>query len=342
MAARAARGEFEEPAGALMPHPLLDRLVVDSDETIEYITDYRLADFWLLDQHRLKNDEALIPGTGYLEIAKAALDKGSPAVPAEIKNLLFMQPLDVKADETRRVKVRLEKDDEAYAFTVSSQSSTARNREAWTEHVQGTASYITAEPPQAPSLQAVLARCQEREVTFGLKEQETKQEAYLNFGPRWKNLRRMNFGKDEAVAFLALPPEFVADTEAYQVHPALMDMATSFALPLLDGYETSEAFYVPLMYRQVQFYAPLPDKIISHARLHPESSPDMPVFDVTIYDEGERPLLDIHGFTLKKVDPAALLKPAVKTTARMTVLCWPSRSPMAFCRRKGPRRSTAF
>jgi len=316
MAARAARGEFEEPAGALMPHPLLDRLVVDSSDVVEYITDYRLADFWLLDQHRLKNDEALIPGTGYLEIAKAALDKGSPAVPAEIKNLLFMQPLDVKADETRRVKVRLEKDDEAYAFTVSSQSSTARNREAWTEHVQGTASYITAEPPQAPSLQAVLARCQEREVTFGLKEQETKQEAYLNFGPRWKNLRRMNFGKDEAVAFLALPPEFVADTEAYQVHPALMDMATSFALPLLDGYETSEAFYVPLMYRQVQFYAPLPDKIISHARLHPESSPDMPVFDVTIYDEGERPLLDIHGFTLKKVDPAALLKPAVKTTAR--------------------------
>jgi acyl transferase domain-containing protein/thioesterase domain-containing protein len=311
MAARSARGEFEEPTGTLMPHPLLDRLVVDSENVIEYITDYRVADFWLLDQHRLKNDEALIPGTGYLEIAKAAMDKGAANDTTNIQNLVFIQPLDVHPDETRRVKVRLEKEDDSYAFTVSSQSSLARNREEWTEHVQGFVAHKSAHAPEPEAIDDILARCQLREVVYGLKEQETKQEAYLNFGPRWKNLRRIHFGTDEALAYLELPPEFAADTDAYLVHPALMDLATSFALPLLDGYETSEAFYVPFMYQQVQVHAPLPDKIYSHARYRSDSSADMPVFDVTIYDMAERPLIDIHGFTLKKVEPSTLLQQPV-------------------------------
>ncbi len=308
MAARAARGEFEEPSGMLMPHPLLDRLVIDSDDVIEYITDYRIADFWLLDQHRLKNDEALIPGTGYLEIVKAAIDKGIPnGGTVEIRDLVFIQPLDVSSEEVRRVKVHLVKEEDAYALTVSSQSNLARNREVWTEHVQGTVAHVTAEALTLPSIAEILARCQEREVTFALREQQTKQEAYLNFGPRWKNLRRMNFGENEALAYLELLPEFAEDTESYLVHPALMDLATSFALPLLEGYDNSEAFYVPFMYQKVTVFAPLPDKIYSHARYRADSSSEMPVFDVTIYDEQERPLIDIHGFQLMRVEATGLI-----------------------------------
>lgn len=312
MAARAARGEFEEPTGALMAHPLLDRLVTDNADIIEYITDYRIADFWLLDQHRLKDDTALIPGTGYLEIAKAAVDKGEPNGTVEIQNLIFMQPLDVQADETRRVKIRLERVGERYNFTVLSQSSLARNREEWTEHVQGSVAPSAIEAPASASLQEILNRCQEREVVYGLKEQKTRQEEYLNFGPRWKNLRRIHFGTDEAIAYLELPPEFAADVEAYGVHPALMDLATSFALPLLEGYESSEAFYVPIMYEQVRLFAPLPEKIYSHVRYRANSTADMPVFDVLIYDEGERPLIDIQGFQLRQVQPAGLVAPTKK------------------------------
>src|SRR6185503_1518357 len=104
---------------------------------------------------------------------------------------------------------------------------------------------------------------------------------------RWKNLRHMNFGANEALALLELPQEFTADLENYTLHPALMDLATSYALPLIEGYETGNAFYVPLSYKRVRINRPLPRKIYSYVRYKNSDSAqkEVPVFDVTIMDE---------------------------------------------------------
>jgi hypothetical protein len=73
-------------------------------------------------------------------------------------------------------------------------------------------------------------------------EQETRQEAFLNFGPRWKNLRRINYGDGEALAQLELLPDFAADLPQFALHPALMDLATSAGLPLVEGYAETTTF----------------------------------------------------------------------------------------------------
>lgn len=85
-------------------------------------------------------------------------------------------------------------------------------------------------------------------------EQETKQEAYLNFETRWKNLRQVSYGENEVLAMLELPEQFSDDLDNFTLHPALMDLATSAGLPLVDGYETSTDFYVPLSYKRVQVH----------------------------------------------------------------------------------------
>ena len=95
----------------------------------------------------------------------------------------------------------------------------------------------------------------------------------------------------------------------------MLELASSFGLPLLEGYESSEAFYVPIVYEQVCVFAPLPDKIYRHVRYRAHSTADMPVFDVLIYDEGERPLIDIQGFQLRQVQSAGLVASATKPTA---------------------------
>ena len=56
------------------------------------------------------------------------------------------------------------------------------------------------------------------------------------------------------------------DVEKWSIHPALLDLATGSALYLLEGYEDSAALYLPLSYKGITFYRPLPTWFYSHIR----------------------------------------------------------------------------
>ena len=288
-----------QAVGADGPHPLLEKVIVDSDDEIVYTTNYRTDTHWILDQHRIKDGEALIPGTGYLEIAKAALAKGIPDSQVEIRDLFFLAPLEVHEDETREVRVSLEKNGSGYGFSVTSRTP----EHTWQEHVRGKVGNGRSPQQSTQNIEAIAARCNLRELRFGPMEQETKQEAYLNFGPRWKNLRQVSYGENEVLAMLELPEQFSDDLDNFTLHPALMDLATSAGLPLVDGYETSTDFYVPLSYKRVQVHGPLPRRIYSHVRHNRDgrNHQEVPAFDVTIMDENGRSLVEIDEFMLKRV-----------------------------------------
>ncbi|WP_420643165.1 SDR family NAD(P)-dependent oxidoreductase [Candidatus Leptofilum sp.] len=304
-AVRLGMADEIQSVGTDVPHPLLDKIIVESDDEIVYATNYRIDTHWILDQHRIKDGEALIPGTGYLEIAKAALEKGAPNGPVEIQDLFFLAPLEVHEDETREVRVSLEKNGTGYGFTVTSRTP----EYTWQEHVRGKVN--NGRPPQQPTqnIREIAARCNLREVHYAPMEQETKQEAYLNFGPRWKNLRQVCYGENEVLATLELPEQFDGDLDSFTLHPALMDLATSAGLPLVDGYETSDDFYVPLSYKKVQVHGPLPRRIYSHVRHNKDgrNHQEVPAFDVTIMDENGRSLVEIDEFMLKRVSYEAMI-----------------------------------
>ncbi len=288
-----------QSVGTDVPHPLLDKIIVETDDEIVYATNYRTDTHWILDQHRIKDGEALIPGTGYLEIAKAALTKGSVNESVEIQDLFFLSPLEVHEDESREVRVSLEKNGSGYGFTVTSRTP----EHTWQEHVRGKVSNGRSPQPIMHNIQEIAARCTLREIRFGPMEQETKQEKYLNFGPRWKNLRQVCYGQNEVLAMLELPEQFSNDLDSFTLHPALMDLATSAGLPLVDGYETSSDFYVPLSYKKVQVHGRLPRRIYSHVRHNKDgrNHQEVPAFDVTIMDENGRALVEINEFMLKRV-----------------------------------------
>ena len=86
---------------------------------------------WLLSEHRFKNGAALIPGTGYLQLAAAALvkDKFEPGV--DFEDVFFLAPLTVAPDETREVRVRLRRQRSGFRFSIL-----AKDKE-WTEYASG-------------------------------------------------------------------------------------------------------------------------------------------------------------------------------------------------------------
>ena len=116
---------------------------------------------------------------------------------------------------------------------------------------------------------AIRSRCSSLRIDFD-ERRRTRQEQFFDFGPRWRNLRTLFIGEREALAELQLSQDFLADLETWTVHPALLDLATGSALYLIKDYQESAALYLPLSYKRITLYHPLPSKFWSHIRSHQE------------------------------------------------------------------------
>ena len=67
---------------------------------------WRPGEHWLIDDHRVL-DTPTLPGTGYLEMARAAFEAETGSASAEIRDVFFLGPMMVA--EPRESRVTLEK-----------------------------------------------------------------------------------------------------------------------------------------------------------------------------------------------------------------------------------------
>ena len=279
-----------QPAG----HPLLGVRAGDTPNEQVYRSHYRTDELWLLDEHRLKSDaspdgQAIVPGTGYLEIARAAVAGSDHRRPVLLTDVFFLSPLAVPDGAPGEVRVTLERQGAGAELTVASTTDGS-----WQEHARGTVVHPEGarRPPTRLDLEAIRRRCAQRFVVYRPETQHTRQEDFVLFGPRWKNLRRVDFGKTEALAALELAEVFADDLPVYAAHPALLDLALHAGLPLVPGYESADDFYVPFSCQQVRIYAPPTRTIFSHIRYHDRHrAGGLAVFDVTVADADGRVLI---------------------------------------------------
>jgi acyl transferase domain-containing protein/thioesterase domain-containing protein len=290
-------------AGAL--HPLLQERLLDTPAESVYASRFSLSSQWLFSDHRLKADQGskgLFPGTGHLEMAAAAFSRGSRHGAIEFQDVFFLAPLLLDRDETREVRVQLKRDEEGgprhgvFRFAVFSQAG------EWIEHSTGIVASCLA-PPAAQADRALIAtRCCERELIFN-EQNRTRQERHLDFGPHWHCLRRLRIGKHEALAEIELDEKYSAETSALRIHPALLDMATGAALYLTEDYEHSGDLFLPISYRRMRVYRPLPGKLFSHIRSRQQSPHrgEVETFDITLCDEQNQLLAEIEGFAMRRI-----------------------------------------
>jgi acyl transferase domain-containing protein/thioesterase domain-containing protein len=276
-----------------------------------FYTDFSAATHWLLAEHRIKGGQALIPGTGFVELARAAhaelvADAGAGGAGTrsfvEMRGVAFSSPFQVAPDQARRLQIELLPVDEGYAASLRSAGSAD-------PHLTAQLRMQPGEPGGALDLDAIRARC---------GRLETPRDGFLNqdfvdFGPRWGNIRRIHYGEKEALIELALPPAFAADLEHYAFHPAVMDMATGGAQPLIPGFRKESDFYVPFGYDLIRIFAGLPAHCFSHVTLRPETQGVIAAFDVCLVDESGRRLIEIEGFTMKRVSADAGIMQAAAT-----------------------------
>ena len=130
------------------------------------------------------------------------------------------------------------------------------------------------------------------------------QEAYLNFGPRWRVIRSRSIGAGEGLARLTLSSAFRGEPEqGWLLHPALMDLATGWAMGLIAGYQPDH-LWVPVSYGMVRFLHPLPADIVSHVRsaASNHASDETARFDVTLATPEGKVCVEISGFTIRRLN----------------------------------------
>lgn len=285
--------------GQAGPHPDLERLASDSDGTQVYTTLFSRARQWLVSEHVVRDGDALIPGTGYLELARASLDAAPEARTSELRDVTFMRPFVVGRTEpnTLRLKLTPPADDanalREFVFFTDREDDPC---------VIGSVGYVDAGPEAADSLADVRGRVGAPRVVNGFMDQP-----FMDFGPRWANVRTFSRTADEALIHLQLPAEFESDLATYKLHPALMDMATGGAQALIPGFDQAADFFVPFAYERVRMFAGLTAEVYSHVRYLPGGRGDTARFDVQLFSPDGTVLAQIYGFTMKRLAPGAAL-----------------------------------
>ncbi len=280
-------------------HPLLStRLVHTASETV-YSSRLSCEKDWLLSEHRYKNGTALIPGTGYLQLAAAALVQNRIEPGIDFEDVFFLAPLTVAPDETREVRVRLRRQGAGFRFSILGKEK------EWTEHASGQIARSQRKIPADQNVADIRNRCSLRRIDFD-EQHRTRQERYFDFGSRWKNLRSLHLGEQEALAELQLGPDFLSDIGTWPMHPALLDLATGSSLYLIRDYEKSEDLYLPLSYKRITFYRPLPARFYSHIRCRQENTSDRAIatFSFTLLDGEGHVLAEIEEFSLRRMASA--------------------------------------
>jgi thioesterase domain-containing protein/acyl carrier protein len=282
-------------------HPLLSSRLRDAQGRTALLGSYDTSALWILDEHRTGSGEALLPGTGYLELGCAAAREAGEQGPIELQDLFFIRPLHVRDDATKEVRVMLRRTEAGYGFEVRSACDYEGQR-AWELHAQGSVSLGGfARPPVVP-LDAIGRRCERRESAPPGDVLRSGQESHLRFGPRWAVMRQAAYGRGEALASFELDARFVEDLQQYLLHPALMDYATGFAMPLIEGYR-ADSLWVPMSYARVRVFDRLPARICSWVRNHGRNRNDdeFASFDITITDPAGKVLVEISEFTIKRL-----------------------------------------
>jgi thioesterase domain-containing protein/NAD(P)-dependent dehydrogenase (short-subunit alcohol dehydrogenase family)/acyl carrier protein len=306
MAAEALADRTGRVAAPMVPvaAPMLDEAGFDGAGNRMFAATYGM-DRWVLDGHRTKAEQALIPGTGYLEVAAEAMRAQGEVGAFELRDLYFFRPLAVAEGEARGVRAKLIRSDEGYGFELRSEVA-AKGRKGWQLHAQARVVPIAAAARRL-DVAAIVARLPAPETGEGLA---SPQEAHLRFGPRWRVLRSRATGVGEGLATLALPAPFRAEAGEWLLHPALMDLATGWAMGLIKGYRPDH-LWVPVSYGLVRVLRPVPGEIVSHVVSAADNRAEgaTATFNVTLATPEGEVCVEIEGFSIRRLEGALSFPP---------------------------------
>jgi acyl transferase domain-containing protein/acyl carrier protein len=301
--------EVEETVG----HPLFHHHREEGPGKTVYVSYLGPGSHWVLDEHRIMGNSTL-PGTAYLEMARAAVEHlhthvnsepGSESV--QIENFSFVAPLVIPDGRVREVQTVLERrKDNTNTYKVTIQVSGEPGRETAVSGKEKSEPRILAQgnigkpgalttPPAGHSIEILEGSVNRKEIVIENGDNAGTGNGFVAAGPRWQSMKRYRFGETEGLGWFQLPEAFESDLEEYALHPALLDRCVSPP----DGNVADGAYLLPFSYRRLNMYRPLSKEIVAHTRLTDDGGNRC--YDVVLMNPDGEVMVEIEGYTLRKV-----------------------------------------
>ena len=294
-------------------HPLLGHCIKQDGSEVIYAQNLNIEEHWILAEHRVMGS-SIMPGTGYLEIARAAMVDATGADSVEFDNVLFMTPLEVPEKEYKLCRVKLKRNDGDWDVSIESRLATEDDSVGWVSHFTCRASQLTEYRKEV--VDTSLLEQQMDGTVYDLKGKfpaintDWNENRLIEFGPRWFNINKVTIKGSTAFLALEIDESFASDMDSFRMHPSLLDMATAptIAPMLVQGMEWSGELYLPFSYDRLVWHYPLTRNVFSVVRNVPgeKDTNETIVQDISIYDTEGKLLVEVQGFTLRRVHEGAL------------------------------------
>ncbi len=276
----------------VVDHPLLTRKLIHGPGDISFAINLSHRG-WVLADHVLAGCPTM-PGTGVIELLRAACAEVTDRPGVQIENLVLGRPLMALPGLWARVKM-LARDDGGYDVTITGGSDTV----PIADYARATIRAIDVDGAPSVDLDAVRAACPEV-VPVDEVVRTDHDTGMLRFGDRWDSLLDVRRNDTTELVHAGVPARFAADLDVFALHPAALDICLAVGQTLVE-----DGNFLPFSYDRIAIYQPMPASCYSVIRHRPDRTPGATSSDISVVDERGRAILTVEKFTMLLVGDTA-------------------------------------
>lgn len=263
----------------------------NSREELYQIT-FKSTEDWIIHEHKLFEIPTMV-GTAYIHIMNKILKDRFAGKPVILDNVAFLKPFFFKNYVTKTLSIFIR---DSSKFVLTEQHSNLNNLpKKEQELLIGKINLAESHFQTHTEISALKSRM------IAIKNFDNSLKAYadhtlmLAFSNRWNVKRKIYEGVNEWLAYLTLPEVYIDDLKEFNLHPAMLDVATAFCL----SYISNDAF-LPLAYKKIIILDSLKPKVYSYIKLNNNNDSTI-ALSIVITDEAGKNLIVIEDYTLKRV-----------------------------------------
>jgi NADPH:quinone reductase-like Zn-dependent oxidoreductase/SAM-dependent methyltransferase/NAD(P)-dependent dehydrogenase (short-subunit alcohol dehydrogenase family)/aryl carrier-like protein len=250
-----------------------------------------------LDDHGVRRS-VLLPATAFLEMARAAARELFGPSGYVIEDVKLLKACFLPEAQQVPVQTAFQPDDAFFAIA----SRSPDGDRAWVTHATGALRTGPQEPPATNfSPDEVRQRCPDEVAQADYYARLARMG--LNYGPTFQGIERLWQGQFEALGRVTAPEAIAAQTEDYQLHPAILDACLQVlcgAAPEDPEATGRQGLYLPVEVEQVRVFGRTGRQLWSHARLVEKTHQGI-VAEVDVYDDAGRPVVQVRGLRCQAV-----------------------------------------